>query len=100
MDFIGHLPKTPRRFDSITVFVASETSDPPPRTTHHKLLWTELRRLPDVHPQPDGQTKRANRTIVTMLRAFGYQHPKPTIDDFSHSQSEALILAKAALAAA
>jgi hypothetical protein len=112
MDFVGPLPKTPRGFDSVTVFVdklskqvhfvASNTSDTASQVARiffdnifrlHGLpttivsdrdakftsrFWTELSRLLDVHlalstafhPQTDGQTERANRTLITMLRSF------------------------------
>lgn len=112
MDFIGPLPKTPRGYDCITVFVDKLTklvhfapshstdtasqvariffdhvfrlhgmpttivSDRDAKFTSH--FWKELHRLLDVklamstafHPQTDGQTERANRTLITMLRAF------------------------------
>jgi hypothetical protein len=112
MDFVGPLPKTPRGFDSITVFVDKLTKQVhfvPCHTTDsasqiariffdhifrlHGMpttivsdrdakftsrFWKELGRLMDVHlamstafhPQTDGQTERANRTLVTMLRNF------------------------------
>jgi len=112
MDFVGPLPKTPRGFDSITVFVDKLTKQVhfvPCQTTDtasqvariffdhvfrlHGMpttivsdrdakftsrFWKELSRLMDVHlamstafhPQTDGQTERANRTLITMLRNF------------------------------
>jgi hypothetical protein len=112
MDFVGPLPKTPRGFDSITVFVDKLTKQvhfAPCHTTDsasqiariffdhvfrlHGMpttivsdrdtkftsrFWKELSRLMDVHlamstafhPQTDGQTERANRTLITMLRNF------------------------------
>jgi transposase InsO family protein len=112
MDFVGPLPKTPRGFDSITVFVdkltkqvhfvPSHTTDSASQvariffdqvfrlhgmpttivsdrdTKFTSRFWKELSRLMDVHlamstafhPQTDGQTERANRTLITMLRNF------------------------------
>jgi hypothetical protein len=45
-------------------------------------FWKELSRLMDVHlamstafyPQMDGQTERANHTLITMLHNFVDQH--------------------------
>jgi len=112
MDFVGPLPKTPRGYNAITVFVdklskqvhfvPSHTEDTASQvariffdnifrlhgmpttvvsdrdTKFTSRFWKELSRLMDVHlamsiafhPQTDGQTERANRTLITMLRAF------------------------------
>jgi hypothetical protein len=40
------------------------------KKTLHKLLNTQLAMSTAFHPQTDGQTERANRTIEDMLRAY------------------------------
>lgn len=44
--------------------------------THlHKLTGTQLRMSSAYHPQSDGSTERANRTVVQMIRhCIGHQH--------------------------
>lgn len=113
LDFVMGLPKTPRGFDAIVVFVDRLTkmirvapthttvtaegaarlffdhvfrhghgvpttlvSDRDPRFTSafweelFKLLGTRFNMSTSNHPETDGQTERANRTIEDMLRAF------------------------------
>jgi hypothetical protein len=116
MDFVGPLPKTPRGFNSIMVFVnkltkqvhfaSCHTTDSTLQiariffdlifhlygmpttiisdrnTKFTSCFWKELSRLMDVHlamstafhPQTDGQTERANHTLITMLHNFIDQH--------------------------
>jgi hypothetical protein len=57
-------------------------SDRDPRFT--AMFWQELFRLLGTslsmstadHPETDGQTERANRVIVSMLRSFSLAHPR------------------------
>ena len=39
-------------------------------TTLFEALGTQLRRSTAYHPQSDGQTERANRTLITAIRAY------------------------------
>ncbi len=57
-------------------------SDRDSKFTSHfwKCLWdlleTKLTMSTARHPQTNGQTERANRTIIDMLKAFAWAHPK------------------------
>ena len=41
-----------------------------------RMMDTKLKKSTAFHPQTDGQTKVANRTIVHLLRGYCNKHPK------------------------